>query len=146
MRYRIHAKHLDLYMISAWLIVTILYQLWLRALEVKTALDWLSVCICIIHTWLEYVLYMDKHIGPFLSLSFSLLHVSEQLGVWAWEGIWHLWVHPPRMWDFPGCWPPLWGQGLLLFLAVALVSGTQHGPSERWPGLNCMQVSARTSR
>lgn len=46
----------------------------------------------------------------------------------------------PSTLDFPGCWPPLRGQGLLLFLTVALVSGTQRGPSELGPGLNCVQV------
>lgn len=85
-------------------------------------------------------MYAAMYAGLLLSLSFSLLNLYYSS--WVCEpGREHgTSVYIPQHVGLPWVLTPLRGQGLLLFLTMALVSGTQHGPSELGPGLKCMQV------
>ena len=92
---------------STWLIAAISCQLWLRGFGRENS-PWLLV-------WgLEYVCGYDCWSAPVL-VFLPAESVLEQLGVWAWEGAWHLCVHPPARWTSLGVDPLLEGKDCFYF-------------------------------
>lgn len=127
MTYRIHAKQMKYMTNSSYFVSTVAQGLWTRKQSLVACLG-IGVCMRVC---------MLVCSCPCLSPCWICITAA---GCVSLGGRMAPLCTSPSMLDFPGCWPPLRGQGLLLFLTMALVSGTQHGPSELGPGLKCMQV------
>lgn len=127
MTYRIHAKQKKYMTNSSYFVSTVAQGLWTWKQSLVACLG-IGVCV-----WVHMLVC-------FCPCDFPCSIYIRAAGCVSLGGSMAPLCTSPSMWDFARCWPPLRGQGLLLFLTVALVSGTQHWPSELGPGLNCVQV------